>query len=64
MQIIRVIRQTSAFKENVVCIIDDNPNKWHREIEGVQVVGGRDKIIDTVKDYEINLFELAWLTDE
>lgn len=36
------------------CIIDDNPNKWGRYLQGVPIVGGRDDILASVEKYEIN----------
>jgi len=41
------------------CIIDDNPNKWGRYIEGVPVVGGRDDIFLYVKKYNIQKIFVA-----
>ena len=41
------------------CIIDDNPNKWHRSIAGVPVVGGRDTIMANVKKYRIDKIFIA-----
>ena len=43
----------------VCCFIDDNPNKWHRYIDGVPVVGGRDEILSCVEKYEIDRIYLA-----
>ncbi len=43
----------------VVCIIDDNPNKWGRYIDGVEVIGGRDKILYAVEKYEIKEIYIA-----
>ena len=43
----------------VCCIIDDNPNKWKRYVEGVPVVGGRDDILVSAKKYEIDEIYLA-----
>ncbi|MBR4910738.1 MAG: polysaccharide biosynthesis protein [Clostridia bacterium] len=40
--------------DNVVCIIDDNSNKWGRSIDGIPIVGGRDSIFFNVKKYDIN----------
>lgn len=37
--LLRDVRRTRAVHEKVVCIIDDNNNKWGREIDGVPVVG-------------------------
>ena len=43
----------------VVCIIDDNSNKWNRYIEGVRIVGGRESILEYVKKYKINKIFIA-----
>lgn len=54
--ILRDIRRTSAMSnmnEQVVCFIDDNKNKWNREVDGVPVVGGRDGSFLFIK-YEIH----------
>ena len=42
-----------------VCIIDDNPNKWHRSLEGVPIVGGRDEIMSAVEQYKVDKIFLA-----
>ena len=63
--ILRDIRRTSAadtqsgMNENVVCIIDDNQNKWNREVDGVPVVGGRNSIIESVKEYNVDKIYIA-----
>ena len=36
------------------CIIDDDKNKWGRYIQGIRVVGGRDKIIECSDLYDID----------
>ena len=46
-------------RDKVVCIIDDNPNKWHRDIDGVPVVGGRDDILSAVQNYKVDKIYLA-----
>ncbi len=46
-------------KTKVVCIIDDNSNKWGRYIDGVEVIGGRDKILAAVEKYEIDEIYIA-----
>lgn len=43
----------------VCCIIDDNKNKWGLEVDGIRVIGGRDKIRDAVKEYDINNIYIA-----
>ena len=40
--------------DKAVCIIDDNPNKWNRFIDGVPVVGGRDHIMAMVEKYKVD----------
>lgn len=46
-------------KMKVVCIIDDNPNKWYRRIQGVTVVGGRDAIPESVEKYGVQKIFIA-----
>lgn len=43
----------------VLCIIDDDRNKWGRYIDGIQVVGGRDDILFNVEKYKIEKIFLA-----
>ena len=47
--ILRDILRQKETKERVVCIIDDNKNKWDRLVEGVRVVGGRNSILENVE---------------
>lgn len=49
--------RTSSGK--VVCIIDDNENKWGRYIENIRVVGGRETILENVEKYKVNKIYLA-----
>ena len=51
--------QKNDHTRKVVCIIDDNPNKWNRYIFGVRVVGGRDKIIEAAEEYNVKEIFLA-----
>ncbi|MBR5637894.1 MAG: polysaccharide biosynthesis protein [Pseudobutyrivibrio sp.] len=46
-------------RAKVVAIIDDNPNKWGRYIDGVEVIGGRDKILWAAEKYEIKEIYIA-----
>ncbi len=57
--ILRDINHTKENAERVVCIIDDNPNKWNRYIDGVPIVGGRDEIMNAVQKYNIKKIYLA-----
>ncbi len=45
----------SNFSTMVIrCIIDDDKGKWGRYIQGIKVVGGREKIIECADIYEID----------
>lgn len=57
--ILRDIKTTQELKDIVCCIIDDNPNKWGRYIEGVPIVGGRDDIMSCVERYHIDKIIVA-----
>ncbi len=41
------------------CIIDDDRDKWGQFIQGIKVVGGRDKIIESVDIYDVDEIFLA-----
>ena len=49
--ILRDVNHVNQGNFRVVCIIDDNPNKWGRYIDGVPVVGGRKTIIQNARRY-------------
>ena len=57
--ILRDIMSSVETNDKVVCIIDDNPNKWNRIIDGVPIVGGRDDILTNVEKYDIDKIYLA-----
>ncbi len=45
----------SNFSTMVIkCIIDDDKGKWGRYIQGIKVVGGRDKIVECVDVYGVD----------
>ena len=51
---------TSNYSTMVIrCIIDDDKNKWGSFIQGIKVVGGRDKIIESADLYDIDEILLA-----
>ena len=52
--LLRDIKTSTEIDDKVVCIIDDNPNKWNRYIERVPIVGGRDDILSAVEKYRVN----------
>ena len=57
--IIRDIRRSRQVNDRVLCIIDDDPNKQGRYIDGVPIVGGRDTIFNNVEKYQIQKIYLA-----
>ena len=57
--IIRDIHRSKEIKDKVYCVIDDDPNKWSRYIDGVPIVGGRDSILESVDKYRIQKIYLA-----
>ena len=52
---------TQLAKQNmkICCIIDDNSNKWHRNVEGIPVVGGRYDILRNVEKFRIDKIFVA-----
>ena len=45
----------SNFSTMVIkCIIDDDKGKWGRYIQGIKVVGGRDKIVECADIYDVD----------
>lgn len=57
--ILRELKNSNESHTRVCCIIDDNPNKWGRYMDGVQVVGGRDSIFENVDKYGIDKILVA-----
>lgn len=57
--ILHDIVRSKEINDRVYCIIDDNRNKWHRFIEGVPVVGGKEDILSNCKKYHIEKIYLA-----
>ncbi|MCR4990820.1 MAG: polysaccharide biosynthesis protein [Lachnospiraceae bacterium] len=50
----------SNFSTMVIrCIIDDDKGKWGRFIQGIKVLGGRDKIIEYAEAFEIDEIIIA-----
>ena len=52
-QLIREYAVSSHLNSRVACLIDDNPAKRGRILEGVRIVGGRRDIPQAVKRYDI-----------
>ncbi|MBE6943997.1 MAG: polysaccharide biosynthesis protein [Ruminococcaceae bacterium] len=57
--VLRDLHNNAEYDNRVYCIIDDNPNKRGRYIDGVPVVGGRDEILLNVSKYKIQKIFLA-----
>ena len=57
--ILRDMTRANEINDRVVCIIDDDPNKWRRTLDGIPVVGGRDDILSAVERYKVDKIFLA-----
>ena len=57
--LMRDLNHAKELNDKVCCIIDDNPNKWGRYIDGVPIVGGREDILHNVNKYRIDKIFLA-----
>ncbi len=52
--IIKEIVSSSFSTMTIACIIDDDPAKWGNYIQGIKVIGGRDKIVECADVYHID----------
>ncbi|MBP3278953.1 MAG: polysaccharide biosynthesis protein, partial [Butyrivibrio sp.] len=52
--IIKDIITSNYSTMSIKCIIDDDTNKWGKYIQGIRVVGGRDKIVECADLYDID----------
>ena len=57
--IIKEIINSNFSTMKIKCIIDDDKGKWGRFIQGIKVVGGRDKIIECADLYQIDQIIIA-----
>lgn len=57
--LLRDLRRTRSVEEHIVCFIDDNDNKWGRDIDGIPVAGGRDSIVATAREMSIDKIYIA-----
>lgn len=57
--VLKEIHLSKKFARNVCCMIDDNPTKQGRYIQGCPVIGGRDKIQEAVEKYAIGKIIIA-----
>ena len=52
--ILRDMIANPGTQDKVVCIVDDDPNKQNRYLEGVPIIGGREDILAGVENYRID----------
>lgn len=52
--VINELKMSNKLDSNICCIIDDNKSKQNTFINGVKVIGGRDRILDATRYYAIN----------
>lgn len=57
--ILKDMSRAIEIKDKVVCIIDDNKNKWNRYLNGIPIVGGRDEILTAAEKYKVDEIFLA-----
>ena len=53
------ISRSEEYNVKICCIIDDNPNKRGRFMEGIPVVGDRDDILANVEKYKVSIIYIA-----
>jgi len=52
--LIKELHNSDKLVSKVCCVIDDNPNKLGKQIEGVEIVGNRHDIVNMAKKYNIS----------
>ncbi len=57
--ILKDMSRAAEIKDRVVCIIDDNSNKWGRYLNGIPIVGGREEILSAAEKYKVDEIFLA-----
>ncbi len=57
--IIKEIVTSNFSTMSVACILDDDKTKWGSFIQGIKVIGGRDKILECVDVYSIDEIYIA-----
>lgn len=57
--VLREFKNSNFSRNQVVCIIDDDPSKKGRQLMGVRIIGGREMIDNAVKKYGITEIILA-----
>lgn len=66
LAIIKELQTSTHLNNKVVCVIDDSVIKKGSKILGVPIVGGRDKILSSVKKYHVQeiIFAIPTLANE
>ena len=57
--VIKEITNSSYSTMTIKCIIDDDENKWGRFIQGIKIVGGRERIVEYAALYGIDEIFIA-----
>ncbi len=57
--IIHELKTSRYLNQRVVCVIDDNPSKKGKYIQGIRIVGGRDEIEESARKYQAEEIILA-----
>lgn len=57
--IIHELRTSRHLNRNLVCIIDDNPSKKGKYLQGVRIYGGRENIFSCAQKYDVEEIILA-----
>ena len=57
--LLRELNTSQKYSGSVRCVIDDNPAKWGKYMDGVRIVGGRNEIAGAVKKYGITQIMFA-----
>ncbi len=57
--VINELKMSKKLDSNICCIIDDNKSKHNTFINGVKVIGGRERILDAAKYFSINEIVVA-----
>ena len=57
--IIKELQNSKQLRDKVVCVIDDSPTKKGKYINGVEIVGGREAIVESAQKYQVDQIIIA-----
>ena len=57
--VLREFKNSNFSRNQVVCIVDDDPGKKGRQLMGIKIIGGREMILSAVEKYGITEIILA-----